>query len=127
MESAKAGATGFVAHMEAISIVYFRFAQEHPAHFEVMFSALLEAGGGAAAESGPVFTMLTKTIREAQQQGEVRQGEPAALARVLWALVHGASLLQRDSADLQFIRFSNEVLRAGLNDTGRKAGTIRED
>ena len=60
--------------------------------------------------------MLTETIREAQQQGEVRQGDPALLARVLWALVHGASMLQRNSADPQFIRFSNEVLRSGLND-----------
>jgi len=31
-------------------------------------------------------------------------------------LVHGASMLQRESAEPQFIRFSNEVLRSGLND-----------
>ena len=116
MEAAQKGAAGFAAQMDAMSIAYFRFAQEHPAHFEVMFNALLEAGGGTAAESGPVFTMLTETVREAQQQGEVRQGDPALLARVVWALVHGVSMLQRDSAESQFIRFSNEVLRSGLND-----------
>jgi AcrR family transcriptional regulator len=117
LEAAKTGATGFAAQMDAMGIAYFRFAQEHPAHFEVMFNSLLEAGGGTAAESGMVFKMLTETIREAQQQTEVRPGDPALLARVVWALVHGASMLQRDSAEPQFIRFSNEVLRSGLNDT----------
>jgi AcrR family transcriptional regulator len=116
LEAAQQGAAGFAAQMDAFSLAYFRFAKEHPAHFEVMFNALLETGGGAAAESGPVFTMLTDTIRAAQQRGEVRPGDPALLARVVWALVHGASMLQRDSAESQFIRFSNEVLRFGLND-----------
>jgi AcrR family transcriptional regulator len=116
LEVAQRGAIGFAAQINAMSVAYFRFAQEHPAHFEVMFNALLEAFSGAAAESGPVFTMLTETVREAQQQGEVRPGDPALLARVVWALVHGASLLQRESVEPQFIRFSNEVLRSGLND-----------
>jgi hypothetical protein len=78
--------------MDAFSIAYFCFAKEYPAHFEVMFNSLLEAGGGAAAESGPVFKMLTETIRGAQQQGDVRPADPALLARVVWALVHGASM-----------------------------------
>jgi len=115
LEAAQQGATGFAAQMDAICVAYFRFAKEHPAHFEVMFNALLE-GGGAAAESGPVFGMLKEAIREGQQRGEVRPGDPALLARVVWALVHGASLLQRESTEPQFIRFSNEVLRSGLND-----------
>jgi AcrR family transcriptional regulator len=117
LESAKTSATGFAAQMDAMGIAYFRFAKEHPAQFEVMFNSLLEAGGGAAAESSRGFTLLTETIREGQQRGEVRPGEPVLLARVIWALVHGASMLQRDSAELQFIRFCNEVLRSGLNDT----------
>jgi AcrR family transcriptional regulator len=115
MEAARKDAEGFAAQMDAMSIAYFRFAQEHRAHFEVMFNSLLEAGDGAAAESGPVFKMLTETVREAQQQGVVRPGDPALLARVVWALVHGASMLQRDSAETQFIRFSTDVLRSGLN------------
>jgi hypothetical protein len=60
--------------------------------------------------------MLTDTIRAAQRRGEVRPGDPALLARVVWALAHGASMLQRDRVEPQFIRFSNEVLRSGLND-----------
>ena len=115
LEAARSGAAGFAAQMDAMSVAYFRFAREHRAHFEVMFSALTEAGGGAAAESGQGFTMLKETIREAQQKDEVRQGDPALLARVAWALVHGASMLQIDTDDAHFIRASNEVLRSGLN------------
>ena len=118
MEAAHKGAAGFAAQMDAMSLAYFRFVKEHPAHSEVMFSALLEAGGGAAAESGPVFAMLKETIREAQQQGEVRPGDPVLLARVVWALVHGVSMLHRYSSETQFIHFSNEVLRSGLSASG---------
>ena len=114
LETARDSEVGFAAQMDAMSVAYFRFAKERPAHFEVMFNTLLEAGGGAAPETGRVFAMLREMIREAQQRGEVRPADPAALARVVWALVHGASTLQRDSAEPQFIRFSSEVLRSGL-------------
>jgi len=116
LQKARNSAAGFAAQMDAMSVAYFNFAKEHPAHFEVMFNALLEAGGGTAAETGRVFAMLKEIIGEAQQRGEVRQGDPALLARVVWALVHGVSMLQRDSADPQFVRSSNEVLRNGLNE-----------
>jgi AcrR family transcriptional regulator len=115
MEAAKTGAEGFAAQMDALAIAYARFASEHRAHFEVMFNALIEAGGGAAVENGRVFTILKETIREAQERGEVRQGDPALFARVVWALVHGASML-RTYADPTFIRLSSEILRSGMND-----------
>jgi hypothetical protein len=106
--------------MDAMSVAYVNFAREHPARFEVMFNALLE--GGEAADTGPVFAMLREIIREAQQRGEVRQDDPALLARVVWALVHGVSMLQRNRADSQFIRFSSELLRSGLkNGAGSKS------
>jgi AcrR family transcriptional regulator len=116
LKAAKDSVFGFAAQMDEMGVAYFNFAKQHPAHFEVMFNALLESGGGAAAETGRVFTILKETICEAQLRGEVRPEDPALLARVVWALVHGASSLQRDSADPQFIRFSSEILRSGLDD-----------
>jgi hypothetical protein len=68
-----------------------------------------------AAESGRGFTMLKDIIREAQQRGEVRRGDPSLLARVALALVLGASF---DSEDPYFVCVSNEVLRSGLNGHG---------
>jgi len=121
MEGAKNSAVNFAARMDAMSVVYFNWARERRAHFEVMFNALLQ--GGAAAETGPVFAMLKEVIREAQQSGEVRQGDPALLARVVWALFHGVSMLDRDSAESHFVRSSNEVLRSGLNAHGTSERT----
>jgi AcrR family transcriptional regulator len=72
LEAAKAGAAGFAAQMDAMGIAYFRFAKEHPALFEVMFNALLEAGGGTTAQSGRGFIVFTEAIREAQQKSEIR-------------------------------------------------------
>ena len=103
---------GFAAQMDAIALAYARFADEHRAQFEVMF----QPGGDAEAGGGRNLRILEEAIRKAQQTGEVRQGDPALLARVVWALVHGASMLRRDGESVEppLIRFSTEVLRSGL-------------
>jgi AcrR family transcriptional regulator len=107
---------GFAAQMDAMALAYARFANEHRAQFEVMFAALLEP---AAAEigGGRNLRILEEIIHDAQQTGEVRQGDQALLARVVWALVHGASMLRIDGdrEELPFVRFSTEALRSGLN------------
>ena len=100
-----------------MALAYAQFADEHRAQFEVMFAAVLQPGGAAEAGGGRNLRILEETIREAQQKGEVRQDDPALLARVVWALVHGASMLRRDgdSVEPPVIRFSTEVLRSGLS------------
>ncbi|HKD07284.1 MAG TPA: TetR/AcrR family transcriptional regulator [Bryobacteraceae bacterium] len=116
LEAAKNSVAGFAPQMDAMSVAYFNFAREHPAQFQVMSDALIEAGGGEAAETGRVFAMLRGIIHEAQQRGEVRPGDPSQLARVVWAMIHGASMLQRNRTESQFIRFSGEILRSGLHE-----------
>jgi len=113
----KESGEGFAAQMDAMALAYARFADEHRAQFEVMFAAVLEPGGAADAGGGRNLRILEEAIGEAQRKGEVRQGDPVLLARVVWALVHGASLLHMagDSADPRFIRFSTEALRSGLS------------
>jgi hypothetical protein len=44
--------------MDTMSISYFRFAEEHPDNFEVMFNTQLDAGGVALSESGWVQGLL---------------------------------------------------------------------
>ena len=86
----KEAGDGFAAQMDAMALAYARFADEHRAQFEVMFAAVLEPGGAAEAGGGRNLRILEEAIGKAQQTGEVRQGDPALLARVVWALVHGA-------------------------------------
>jgi len=107
---------GLAEQMDAMALAYAQFADEHRAQFEVMFAAVLQPGGAAEAGGGRNLRILEETIREAQRKGEVRQDDPALLARVVWALVHGASMLRRDgdSVEPPVIRFSTEVLRSGL-------------
>ena len=113
----KEAGDGFAAQMDAMALAYARFADEHRAQFEVMFAAVLEPGGAAEAGGGRNLRILEEAIGKAQQTGEVRQGDPALLARVVWALVHGASMLRRDgdSVEPSVIRLSTEVLRSGLS------------
>jgi AcrR family transcriptional regulator len=118
MEAARRDAgDGLAAQMDAMALAYARFADEHRAQFEVMFAAVREPGGAAEAGGGRNLRILEEIIREAQRKGEVRQGDPALLARVVWVLIHGASMLRmdRDNAERPFIRFSTEALRSGLS------------
>jgi AcrR family transcriptional regulator len=114
----KDAADDFASQMDALALAYARFADEHRAQFEVMFAAVLEAGDAIAAGGGGNLGIVEDMIRQGQERGEIRQGDPALLARVVWALVHGASLLPREgsSAEPSFIRFSAEVLRSGLRE-----------
>ena len=119
LEAAKKSASdGFAAQIDALGGAYVRFASEHRGHFEVMFTENPEPGSPAAKAGARAFEILEQTIREGQQRGEVRHGDTALLARTVWALVHGASILRldSDSAEPHFIRFSGEVLRSGLTE-----------
>ncbi len=113
----------FVPRGEAMAVAYVRFAMEHRAHFEVMFGGggepqYLDASG--EAEANRSFAILEETVREGQKTGEVMAGDSAALASVLWALVHGVSTLglERESKDgnrsFDFTRFCAGVLQGGL-------------
>ena len=80
-----------------------------------MSDAVLESGAEELG-GGRNLKIMEEIIRDGQQTGEVRPGDPVPMARVVWALVHGASLLRTDGdgAEPPFIRFSTELLRAGL-------------
>ena len=114
-EARKEAGDGFAAQIDAMGFAYARFAHEHSAKFEVMIAAFLESGAPALG-GGRNLRILERLIRQAQQAGEIREGDPAQLARVFWALVHGASMLHmdRDNAERPFLRFSMDALRLGM-------------
>jgi AcrR family transcriptional regulator len=108
----------FASRISAMGVAYIRFAHDHRAHFEVMFGPLDVPR--ASPQGARAFAVLENTIREGQQSGDVRRGDSAALARLVWSLVHGISMLrlERDLAkpdgEAKFTLFCTDILRAGL-------------
>jgi len=117
-----------VARLEAMALAYVRFAAAHRAHFEVMFSPESRPNDLHAEKDPPpkdsagerAFAILEETIREAQERGQVRQGNSEELARLVWAMVHGLSVLRlepdlsENGAGTKFTRYCAEVLGSGL-------------
>jgi len=117
LEAARNSASGaFASRLTAMAQAYVRFAMERPAYFEVMFSRAGEPAGkdsGASNSGARAFGILEETIRQGQQSGEVRPGDAAMLARMVWAQVHGISMLRFDDGTT-FVHFCSEVLLTGL-------------
>ena len=78
--------------------LYVRFALEHPDHFKVMFSGVRDVAAhpDLYAISKQGFNFLLTTITEAQRRNELAAGEPEALAKTIWALMHGLATLLID-------------------------------
>ena len=95
-----------------LGVAYVRFAVSHPSHLRIMFGA--EVGDKSAhpsleAAGEHAFGLLVTTIREAQQAGHVRGGDPEAHAVSAWAIVHGLSALLIDGQLKDYARTPREV------------------
>jgi AcrR family transcriptional regulator len=112
----------YFEQLDAMGNAYVRYAAEHRAHFEVMFGL-----GGKAVHLDPegsrvadrAFGILEETIRNGQAAGEIVSGDSVAIARLVWSLVHGISLLgfgveSESDEGLLFPRFCFAHLRMGL-------------
>lgn len=121
LENARTSAAGeFAERLTAMAFAYVRFASEHPAYIEVMFGWDRGPAAPQSAAGDRAFSIVVATIEEGQSSGDVRPGDPVMLARIVWAQVHGISML-RLATDLtsagpgdQLVRFSSTVLIAGL-------------
>jgi AcrR family transcriptional regulator len=112
----------FAARMTAMGTAYVRFAREHSAHFQVMFGPAGASPGPSSSAAGErAFGILLDTVKDGQQQGEVRSGDPMLLASVAWAMVHGISALRLDQTcpledrTQDFSAACSSVLLSGLN------------
>jgi AcrR family transcriptional regulator len=113
----------FASRMTALALAYVRFAANHRAHFEVMFSPAAREESNAPPGDGPgarAFGILADTIRAGQESGEVREGDPVLFARMAWAQVHGISMLglepdlRPSGAGTKFVELCSGILQAGL-------------
>lgn len=84
---------------EAMGLAYVRFAVAHPSHYRVMFGGFLESCAKDVefvTEAKAAFQVLVDALVEQQQAGLVRPDDPLLLARMIWSLVHGISMLVID-------------------------------
>jgi AcrR family transcriptional regulator len=115
----KAG-RAFAARLSAMALAYVRFAAEHPAYFEVMFSRTDRPTPKPSPAGARAFGILEQTIREGQEAGDVRDGDSVQLARLVWAEVHGISMLGlapdagSNGPGKRFVDLSSEILQKGL-------------
>jgi AcrR family transcriptional regulator len=100
LERAWTDAGGGAAGFEAMGRAYVQFALDNPSHYRVMFGVWnsrehhdpeLRAAGTRA------FQLLVDALAALQRDGLARREEPAvAVARYVWAVVHGIAMLGID-------------------------------
>jgi AcrR family transcriptional regulator len=110
-----------------VALAYVRFAEAHPWLMREMFSGLTierETFVNLQAASKTVYRLYIDVIRRGQERGKIVDGDPAALAGVLWSVLHGLAMLiierqMRPYADgpegtERVTRYTIEVLYVGL-------------
>jgi AcrR family transcriptional regulator len=100
LERTWADAGGGVAGFEEMGRAYVQFALDNPAHYRVMFGVWnsrehhdpeLRAAGTRA------FQLLVDAVAALQRDGVAKRDDTAvAVARYVWAVVHGISMLGID-------------------------------
>jgi AcrR family transcriptional regulator len=84
---------------EAMGTAYVQFAVTHPSHYRVMFGGFLESAAKDdhfVVEAKAAFQVLVDALIEQQKAGGIRRDDPVQMARFVWAVVHGTSMLVID-------------------------------
>jgi AcrR family transcriptional regulator len=79
-----------------VARAYVHFAQENPWLMREMFSGLTierETFTDLQAASKSVYHIYIEVVRRGQESGKIADGDPAALAGVLWSVLHGLAML----------------------------------
>jgi AcrR family transcriptional regulator len=110
-----------------VARAYVGFAQAHPWLMREMFSGLTtprETVASLHMASKTVYGLYVEVVKHGQESGKIVEGDPAALAGVLWSVLHGLAILiienqMRPYADgpdgaERVTRYTIEVLYGGL-------------
>jgi AcrR family transcriptional regulator len=84
------------AAFEAMGTAYIRFAIGNSSHYRVMFGGSIDpkvCGPELAAEAAGAFQALVDALTSLQRAGAVRPDDTLTMARYVWAVVHGVSML----------------------------------
>ena len=113
--------------LQAITRAYLLFAQANPWLMREMFSGITierETFESLHTASKSVYRLYAEVIRRGQESGKIVDGDPTALAGVLWSVLHGLAMLiienqMRPYADgpegtERVTRYTIEVLYGGF-------------
>ncbi len=78
---------------------YVGFALDRPGHYRLMFSPDIVRPPRSVSlqdAAARAFERSLDALRATQQGGELRDGDPTALASIVWSAVHGLSVLLLD-------------------------------
>ena len=116
-----------VEQLLGVALTYVRFAKENPWLMREMFSGLTierETFESLHTASKSVYRLYAEVIRRGQERGKIVDGDPTALAGVLWSVLHGLAMLiienqMRPYADgpegtERVTRYTIEVLYGGF-------------
>jgi AcrR family transcriptional regulator len=116
-----------VEQLLGVALAYVRFAQENPWLMREMFSGITierESFESLHTASKSVYRLYAEVIRSGQERGKIVDGDPTALAGVLWSVLHGLAMLiienqMRPYADgpegtERVTRYTIEVLYGGF-------------
>lgn len=87
------------AAFQAMGRAYIAFALDNPSHYRVMFGSFVDLDDRHpefAVEAEGAFRALVNALAELQQQQLVRADNTALMARFVWSVVHGVSMLGMD-------------------------------
>jgi AcrR family transcriptional regulator len=79
-----------------VALAYVRFAKENPWLMREMFSGITierETFESLHTASKSVYRLHAEVIRSGQERGKIVDGDPTALAGVLWSVLHGLAML----------------------------------
>jgi len=124
LETALAAAPQDADPLPAMAAAYVQFALSNPSHYRVMFGPFdekLASYPDLCAEAERAFGVLLNAVREQQERGVFRPGDPLELAHVVWSLVHGIAGLAMNGqlrlgpgAAEPLTRLAAQVLGEGL-------------
>lgn len=84
---------------EAMARAYVQFAVAHPSHYRVMFGGFIESAAKDEeflGEARSAFQVLVDALVQQQSCSLIRRDDPVLMARFIWAVVHGISMLVID-------------------------------
>ena len=85
-----------VEQLLGVALAYVRFARENPWLMREMFSGITierENFESLHTASKSVYRLYAEVIRSGEERGKIVDGDPTALAGVLWSVLHGLAML----------------------------------